>query len=102
MAVVCLAYQPRLRRNVALKVIKPEYAEDIQFRERFLRESEIAASLEHPHIIPIYDAGEDGSKLYLVMRYVDGIDLRRRILESQQPPTSEALVINRQVALALD
>src|SRR6266496_792418 len=64
MGVVYLAAHLRLKRKVALKLIAPELAEDPKFRERFLRESELAASLEHPNILPIYDAGEVDGQLY--------------------------------------
>ena len=61
-----------LDRNVALKLLAPELAEDVRFRERFLRESRLAASLDHPAIIPIYDAGEVAGQLYIAMRLVEG------------------------------
>ena len=61
--------------EVALKVIAPELAEDHRFRERFLRESRVAASLDHPHVVPIFNAGEDDGALFLAMRYVEGTDL---------------------------
>ena len=66
------AYDPRLKRYIALKLLPPGLAEDTGFRERFLRESELAASLDHPSIVPIYDAGEVGGQLYIAMRYVEG------------------------------
>src|SRR3954447_24520425 len=71
MGVVYRATQLRLNRLVALKVIAPDLAEDSGFRERFTHESQIAASIDHPSIIPVYEAGEDGGMLYLSMRYVD-------------------------------
>ena len=64
-----------LDRRVAVKVLAPSLARDEHFRERFLRESRLAASLEHPNIVPIYAAGESEGVLYLAMRYVDGRDL---------------------------
>ena len=76
MSVVYRAEHLRLKRTVALKLLVPELAEDERFRERFLRESELAASLDHPHIVPIYDAGEVEGQLYIAMRYVPGGDLR--------------------------
>ena len=72
MSVVYLAEHLRLKRKVALKLLNPELAEDEGFRERFLRESELAASLDHPNIIPVYDADETGSLLYIAMHYVEG------------------------------
>src|SRR5438105_15478254 len=77
MSVVYRAEDTRLRRKVALKLLAPQLAEDERFRERFLRESELAASIDHPHVIPIYEAGEAGGLLYIAMRYVEGSDLRR-------------------------
>ena len=72
MGTVFLARHARLERKVALKVIASELADDPRFRARFLRESQLAASLDHPHVIPIYDADEIDGVLYLAMRYVDG------------------------------
>ena len=72
MAVVYRAREIALGRTVALKVIAPELAEDPTFRHRFTQESRLAASIDHPNIIPIYAAGEVDGLLYLVMRYVDG------------------------------
>src|SRR2546426_12824555 len=76
MSVVYLANDPRLKRKVALKLLAPELAEDERFRERFLRESQLAASLDHPNVVPIYDAGELEGLLYIAMRYVPGTDLK--------------------------
>ena len=75
MSVVYLARHLRLKRPAALKVLSPELAQDERFRERFIRESELAASLDHPNIVPIYEAGEAGGVLYIAMRYVEGTDL---------------------------
>ena len=81
MSVVYLAEHMRLGRKVALKVLATPLAHDESFRERFVRESQRAAELDHPNVIPIYDAGEieggdtDGL-LYIAMRYVEGYDLR--------------------------
>ena len=79
MGVVYRATQLSLDRQVALKAIAPEFAEDVTFRERFKRESRIAASIEHPNVIPVYEAGEGEGVLYLIMRYVEGTDLRALI-----------------------
>src|SRR5580765_2409566 len=76
MGVVYRAYDLRLKRTVALKLIAPELALDQRFRERFAREAELAMSLEHPNVVPIHDAGEVDGRLYLAMRYVEGTDLR--------------------------
>ena len=79
MGVVYLAEQVRLRRWVALKLIVPELAEDEEFRRRFERESQMAASLDHPNVVPVYEAGEADGALFISMRYVEGSDLRRLI-----------------------
>jgi serine/threonine protein kinase len=76
MSVVYRAEHVRLQRKAALKLLAPELAEDERFRERFLRESQLAASIEHPHIVPVYDAGEVDGLLYIAMRYVEGVDLK--------------------------
>jgi YVTN family beta-propeller protein len=102
MSVVYLAEDVGLRRRVAIKLIAPELAEDRSFRERFVRESRLAASLEHPGIVPIYGAGEHEGVLYIAMRYVEGTDLRA-LLEARGPlEPREAIPILRQVATALD
>jgi serine/threonine protein kinase len=74
MGAVYLAYQVVLDRMVALKLLAPELAEDDEFRARFLRESRLAASLDHPNIVPVFDAGEVEGRLYIAMRYVEGTD----------------------------
>jgi serine/threonine-protein kinase len=102
MGVVYLADDPRLRRHVALKVISPELAGSPEFRERFLRETHVAASLEHPNIVPIHDAGETDGVLYLVMRHVEGTDLRELLREHGSLDPGRALALLAQVASALD
>src|SRR6266568_4374607 len=81
MSVVYLAEQQFPRRKVALKLLAAELAEDEGFRERFIRESDAAASLDHPNVVPIYGAGEVDGALYIAMRYVEGSDLRRLLDE---------------------
>ena len=76
MGVVYRATQARLERPVAIKVITPELAENVEFRRRFERESKLAARIEHPHVIPVYEAGEAGGRLFIAMRLVDGTDLQ--------------------------
>src|SRR4051794_20403099 len=66
----------------ALKVIRPALAGDREFRERFKRESQLAASIEHPNVIPIHHAGDEEGLLYITMRHVEGTDLRALILET--------------------
>jgi serine/threonine protein kinase len=102
MGAVYRAADERLGRKVALKVIAPELAQDERFRERFLRESQIAASLDHPHVIPIYQAGEEQGLLFLAMRYVEGTDLARLVAEEGALEPRRALDILSQIAEALD
>ena len=75
MGIVYRAADVALGRPVALKLIAPEFADDERFRARFLRESRLAAGLDHPAVVPIYGAGEADGLLYLAMRYVAGGDL---------------------------
>jgi WD40 repeat protein/tRNA A-37 threonylcarbamoyl transferase component Bud32 len=102
MGVVFRAFDPRLNRRVALKLLAPELAQDDRFRTRFLMESRLAAALEHPHAVPIYDAGEADGRLYLVMRFVEGSDLRELLATEGSLPTEQAIEICSQVAEALD
>ncbi len=101
MAVVYRARNVRLGRWVALKVLAQDYAQDDAFRQRFIRESRTAASVNHPNIIPIFDAGEAGGVLYIAMRYVAGQDVHS-LLHSARLPVARALGIVGQVAAALD
>jgi YVTN family beta-propeller protein len=101
MSVVYLAEDLRLRRRVALKLLAPSLAEDEAFRERFLVESELAASLDHPCVVPIYAAGEAHGRLFIAMRYVEGSDLKELLRGG--PLTAERTVgLCAQVAEALD
>ncbi len=102
MGVVYLAEQRSLNRMVALKVVAPELAADEGFRARFVREAQLAASLEHPNIIPIHDAGEVGDTLFISMRYVPGLDLDRRLDEGGALPLDETVDVMRQAGSALD
>jgi predicted Ser/Thr protein kinase len=102
MGAVYLATHERLDRKVALKAIAPGLAHDAEFRERFLRESRLAASLDHPNVIPIYDADEVEGVLFLAMRYVDGPSLQALIEERGRLAAEETLHVVRQVAGALD
>jgi serine/threonine protein kinase len=102
MGVVYLAEQLGPRRPVALKLLSPQAAASEAFRERFLRESELAAAIDHPNVLPVYDAGETDGMLWIAMRYVDGIDLAG-LLEREGPLAAEqALALCGQVAGALD
>ena len=84
MGVVYRAMQLGLDRPVALKVIAPEFAHNSDFRGRFKSEAQLAASIDHPNVVPVYEAGETDGVLYLAMRFVDGIDLRA-LVESAGP-----------------
>jgi len=102
MGVVYLAEEVHLRRKVALKILIPTLADDELFRKRFDRESQSAANLDHPNIVPIYAAGEAGGLLYIAMRYVRGGDLRA-VLETNGPLSLEqATSVITAVADALD
>jgi serine/threonine-protein kinase len=102
MGTVYSALDVALERRVALKVLTPELARDERFRERFLRESKLAASLEHPHIVPIHSAGEADGLLYLAMRYIDGQDLAALLRNLGRLDPERTLAILDQVAAALD
>jgi tRNA A-37 threonylcarbamoyl transferase component Bud32 len=102
MAVVYRAYDPRLERSVALKVLDPALAHDTGFRQRFIRESRAAAAVDHPNIIPIYEAGEAGGVLFIAMRLVEGQDIRTLIDQQGQLPVERVCDVVAQVASALD
>jgi DNA-binding beta-propeller fold protein YncE len=102
MGVVYRAHDVALERSVALKLLAPALADDPAFRERFLVESRLAASLDHPNVIPIHDAGEMEGQLYLAMRYVEGTDLKRLLTEKGPLEPARAIAICAQVASALD
>src|SRR4051812_37451418 len=85
MGVVYKAHHMRLDRAAAVKVLTPALAHNAEFRERFIRESQMAATLQHPNVITVYDAGEDQDLLYLAMQFVAGTHLRR-LLELEGPP----------------
>ena len=98
MGVVYRAEHLTLRRSVALKLVAPELATDLRFRERFLAESRLAASLEHPNVIPIYDAGEADGQLYLAMRLVEGHSLRELLAEGAPLAPARAISLLAPVA----
>jgi serine/threonine-protein kinase len=102
MATVYLAEHLRPRRRVALKILDPELAADTEFRNRFERESQLAASLEHPNIIPVYDAGESVDVAYIAMRYVQGRDLSTVLEEDGRLETAQCAEVVAQIADALD
>jgi serine/threonine protein kinase/streptogramin lyase len=102
MGVVYLAEDPRLGRKVALKLLPPELAVDTKFRERFIRESQIAARLEHPNILPVYEAGEADGQLFIAMRYVRGADLGSMVAAEGPLDAARAVSIVSDVGAALD
>ncbi len=102
MGVVYRAEDLRLGRKVALKLLAPELAENEGFRERFESESRLAAAIDHPHIIPLYEAGNAEGLLFLIMRYVDGIDLKALLKREGTLPLDQALAIAGQIGGALD
>ncbi|MFJ3234371.1 serine/threonine-protein kinase [Streptomyces sp. NPDC086787] len=102
MAVVYRAHDLRLDRTVALKLLAPELARNDTFRQRFTHESRVAAAIDHPNIVPVFEAGETDGVLYIAMRFVSGSDLRH--LLDRQGPLSLAVAVRiaAQVASALD
>ena len=100
MGVVYRATHMALDKQVALKVIAEELAEDEGFRERFRREPKLAASIDHPNVIPVFDAGEDGDQLFVAMRIVEGSDLRSVIADEGRLAPERAARIVAQVAEA--
>jgi hypothetical protein len=89
-------------RPVALKLLPPALADDPAFRERFLREMRVAAAIDHPNIVPVYRAGEEQGRLFIAMRYVDALDLRRVLQAEGRLTAGRTLAILGQVARALD
>ncbi len=102
MAVVYRARDLRLDRTVALKLLAPELARNDTFRKRFTHESRVAAAIDHPHIVPVFEADETDGILYIAMRYVEGSDLRHLLDRKGPLPLPAALRIAAQVASALD
>jgi serine/threonine-protein kinase len=102
MGVVYRATDLALDRSVALKVLSEDLAEDEGFRRRFVTESKLAASLDHPNVLPIHAAGEQDGVLYIAMRLVPGADLRVTLLEEKRLEPERAARIIAQVAAALD
>ena len=101
-SVVYEAEHPRLGHGIALKVLAAEVAADDIFRTRFLEESRIAAAMDHPHIIPIYDVGESDGLLYIAMRRVSGGDLRQKLAMDGPLPPPTAVSLLGQATQALD
>lgn len=101
MSTVYRAHQPSMNRDVAIKVISSELAADEEFMARFVREAQIVAHLQHPHILPVYDFGESDDRAYLVMRLVQGGSLAEAIKEGPLPPERVTTLV-RQITSALD
>jgi serine/threonine-protein kinase len=102
MATVYLARDERLDRLVALKIMAPELAADDAFRKRFILESHAAAAVDDPHIIPVFEAGEEDGLLFIAMRYVPGGDVGTIVRSDGPMPPGRAAAVIGQVASALD
>jgi serine/threonine protein kinase len=102
MSVVYLAEHLRLGRKVALKLLAPALSQDADFRERFERESRRAAEIDHPNIIPVFDAGEADGALYIAMRYVKGSDLKSMLEREGALGVGRTLYLLEQAGAALD
>ena len=100
MSIVYLAEHTGLERKVALKLLSPQLSDDEAFRERFTRESKLAASLDHPNVIPIYEASESDGVFFIAMRYVKGADLRT-LLKAGPLDSPRTVAIIDQTATAL-
>jgi|GEM_PF-416278 len=102
MATVYKAYQPSLQRYVAIKVLLPSLAEDMDLVKRFLREAQSAAALRHPNVITIHDVGSEGQIHYIVMEYLEGMTLAELLARETVLPPERILNIAKQIANALD
>src|SRR5262245_14021977 len=101
MASVYFAYDPRFKREVAVKVLPREFMHDPMFQTRFQREAETIAALEHPAIVPVYDFGEEDGQPYLVMRHMSGGSLQDQIQRGPIPAPEASRILQR-LAPALD
>src|SRR6188472_3684280 len=102
MGVVYRATQLDLGRPVAIKVIAADRARDPEVRTRFSLEARLAAAIDHPNLVPVHAAGEEGGRLYLVMRYVGGTDLHRCLKHDGPLAPARAARVVSQVAAGLD
>jgi tRNA A-37 threonylcarbamoyl transferase component Bud32/CheY-like chemotaxis protein len=102
MGVVYRAQHMNLQRRAAIKIIAPEFADTKGFRARFIREARIAAALQHPNIVTVYDAGQSGETLYIAMQFIRGSDLGAILREEGRLRPYRAIDVCRQVASALD
>jgi serine/threonine protein kinase len=102
MGIVYRADELALQRPVAIKVVRPEYSQEERFRERFRRESQVVASIDHPNVIPLFKTGEEDGVLFITMRLVEGTDLKALIAaEGRVDPMRTARIV-RKVGGALD
>jgi serine/threonine-protein kinase len=101
MGIIYRAEQRSLGRVVALKVIRPEISATGDYRARFLREAQLAAAVNHPHVVSVHDVGEDAGRLYLIMQWVDGTDLRKLLDRYGRLAPSRAVRVGAQLAHAL-
>ncbi len=102
MGVVYAAYDVQQGRPVALKVITPEIGRDVGFAARFRREARIAVSFEHPHVVPVYETGQEGDTLFIAMRRIDGEDLGEVVRNEGPLEIARVVRLARQIAMALD
>jgi serine/threonine-protein kinase len=104
MGEVYLVQHPRLPRHDALKILSPSLTADVEFRQRFIREADLAAKLFHPHIVEVHDRGEFDDQLWISMDYIDGTDAARLVRDRYPAgmPLHEAVTITIAVASALD
>ena len=102
MAVVYRARDTLLGRMVALKVLRSQYASDLEFVERFRREAQTAASLSHPNVVNIYDVGQQDDTYFIVMEYVEGRNLKEIIRQEGPLPNRTAVVFAREICRALE
>src|ERR671919_376737 len=100
MGAVYKAYDNKLQRVVALKVLPPEYVSQQDRRRRFFQEARAASALTHPHILTVYEVGEDDGKPYIAMEFIEGETLRQKI-KSKRLQLSETLDIAIQIATGL-
>jgi serine/threonine protein kinase len=102
MGIVYRARQRSLDRSVALKIVRDELAQLPEYRQRFLREARLAASINHPHVVPVFDIGEYDGRLLLAMQWIEGEDLRSVLAQSGRLSPERAVKIVAQLAGALD
>jgi len=102
MATVYRGRDVRLNRVVAIKILHPHHASDLNFLQRFSHEAQAAANLRHPSIVDIYDVGQEERQHFIVMEFVDGSDLKSMILRYKQLPVQQVLQITSAIADGLD